>query len=126
MAVWAALITSQSALTPAQKHALTAPNAQRLTTANGTAGAGRIYVDADPRHYRISIKGEWWYRGVHTVSPEGRGSRVTYDVYNIAPGLGWWAAQLAQGPAHARQMQRQFRVELEQLSRALGCASRLE
>src|SRR5205085_10794200 len=124
--VWAALIESQTALTPAQKHALVRPDAARLVTTNGTPGAGKIHIDVNPAQHSVTIQGEWWYRGVQTVTPQGRACRLVYQVYNIGPGLGWWAAQLVQGPEHARQMRGQWQAQLGSIGLRLNCETRLE
>ena len=89
--------------------------------ATGSAGAGKISFEIDHQRHSIAAEGEWWYRGVYAVTPHARGSLVTYSVSNIAPGIGWWAAQLVQGPGHARDMRTQLAQRLDEIGRRLEC-----
>lgn len=93
--------------------------------ATGSAGAGKVIFEIDPQRCSIAAEGEWWYRGVYAVTPHTRGSLVTYSVYNIAPGIGWWAAQFIQGPGHARDMRTQLAQRLDEIGRRLGCKAYL-
>lgn len=88
----------------------------------GKPGEGKITVEVDMVHHNIATQGEWWYRGVYSVSPHPHGSLVTYDVYNIAPGIGWWAAQLVQGRENAGKMKSQLQAGLDAIGKQLGCA----
>jgi hypothetical protein len=76
----------------------------------------------DKVRHSIAVQGEWWYCGVHTVEPHPRGSLVVYNVYNIAPGIGWWGAQLVQGRENARTMKPQLQAGLDAIGAKLGCA----
>ena len=80
---------------------------------------GRTEIDL--QKHTISRQGHWWYRGIHRVEPHPRGSLIRYEVYNIAPGIGWWAAQLVQGPQHAREMKHNFETMLQNLGQCLEC-----
>jgi hypothetical protein len=94
---------------------------QPYTTFIGKPGNGKITIEVDKVRHSIAIQGEWWYRGVHTVEPHPRGSLVTYSIYNIAPGIGWWAAQLVQGRENARGMKTQLQAGLDAIGAKLGC-----
>ncbi len=89
---------------------------QPLVTTLGTPDGGRQQIEVDVTRHSIAVAGEWWYRGVYTVEPHAQDSLLVYRVYNIAPGIGWWVAQLVQGPQHARSM----RQHLEPLLRLVG------
>jgi len=55
-----------------------------------------------PGLYVVVIQGEWWYRGVTAVEPEGEGARITHIVVNIAPGWTRWIAHLFQARPYRR------------------------
>jgi hypothetical protein len=95
--------------------------AQPYVTSIGKPGNGKITIEVDKVQHSIATQGEWWYRGVHTVKPHPRGSLVTYEVYNIAPGIGHWAAQWVQGRENAGKMKGQLRASLEAIGKQLGC-----
>ena len=39
---------------------------------------------ADPATRRIVQQGDWWYRGEYRVLPDDAGSRVEYEIVNVA------------------------------------------
>jgi hypothetical protein len=43
---------------------------------------GHFAADAVSR--RIVQQGDWWYRGEYRVQPDDRGSRVEYEIVNVA------------------------------------------
>ena len=45
-------------------------------------GAG--HFAADPATRRIVQQGDWWYRGEYRVLPDDAGSRVEYEIVNVA------------------------------------------
>ena len=45
-----------------------------------------VTVEVDPTRRTLAVRGHWWYRGVHTVTPHLRGSLLDYRVHNAA----WW------------------------------------
>lgn len=45
---------------------------------------GEGHFAADPPTRRIVQQGDWWYRGEYRVLPEGTGSRVEYEIVNVA------------------------------------------
>src|SRR5690242_3047444 len=88
--VWTALIDANPILTSADKASLTGNSVPpSFSTTIGMPGAGKLTVQVDTMNHCIAVQGEWWYRGVYRVEPHERGSLVSYEVYNIAPGLGW-------------------------------------
>jgi hypothetical protein len=60
------------------------------------------WIDKEGR--RLVLQGHWWYRGEFIVEPDGAGSRVIYNVYNIAPRSSRWMVPL---------MQRRFPVTMK-------------
>jgi hypothetical protein len=119
--VWQALLEADAALTPADRTAIAHDRSGQFTKTTGQPGQGRIHVEVDSARRSIAIQGEWWYRGVHSVESHERGSLLTYRVYNVAPGIGWWAAQFVQGAQHARTMDGQVQVLLRAIGQKLGC-----
>jgi hypothetical protein len=95
---------------------------QPYVTHIGKPGNGKITVEVDKAQHSIATQGEWWYRGVYSVTPHPRGSLVTYNVYNIAPGIGHLAAQWFQGRENAGKMKGQLQSSLDAIGRQLGCA----
>jgi hypothetical protein len=125
-AVWKELIAISPGLSPAEKSILTYNDPPpHFTTTVGKSGEGRIHIAVNTPQRSIVVEGEWWYRGMYTVEPHVLGSLLRYRVYNIAPGVGWWAAQLVQGPAHARAMPGQFQQLLTTIGNNLGAATHL-
>lgn len=120
--VWPILLENFSSvgIDPKVVEAYSGP--QPYHTTIGKAGNGKITVEVDKVQHSILIQGEWWYRGVHTVTPHPRGSLVTYNVYNIAPGIGHWAAQWVQGREKASKMKGDLQTSLDTIGRRLGCA----
>ncbi len=124
--VWMALLADHPALSMEDKQVIARGDGpQPFTRTSGKAGEGRIYVTVDHKQHNIAVQGEWWYRGVHSVEPHAHGSLLVYRVYNVAPGIGWWAAQYAQGPAHARTMRAQLQDLLHTIGGHLHCDSQL-
>jgi hypothetical protein len=45
---------------------------------------GDAHFAADPVTRRIVQQGGWWYRGEYRVLPDAAGSRVEYEIVNVA------------------------------------------
>ena len=45
---------------------------------------GHGHFAADPATRRIVQQGDWWYRGEYRVLPDDAGSRVEYEIVNVA------------------------------------------
>jgi hypothetical protein len=58
-------------------------------------------VSVDRARRSVTLQGEWWYRGVTSIEPDPRGSRVVYRVFNVAPGHGWAVRFVSRGPLNA-------------------------
>ena len=50
---------------------------------------GQGQFAADPVTRRIVQQGEWWYRGEYRVLPDDAGSRIEYEIVNVAPNAHW-------------------------------------
>ncbi len=122
--VWGALLESNASLSEAEKAMLKSEQGSACyETIVGKAGEGRIYLEVNRFERSIAVQGEWWYRGVTSVRPDKRGSLLSYEVFNVAPGVGRWVAQLVQGPQHARQMQRVLHEQVAAIERRLSYTS---
>lgn len=117
--VWPVLVELHPALPVAVKGAVRgmSPVVTMLDTPDG----GKQRIELDPTRHSITIAGEWWYRGVYALEPHTRGSLLVYRVYNIAPGIGRWVAQLMQGPQHARGMRQHIASLLRLVGDRLEC-----
>src|SRR6266567_1317160 len=45
-----------------------------LKMSAGKHGEGRIHLEVDKNRHQVAVQGEWWYRGVYTLTPHTRGS----------------------------------------------------
>jgi hypothetical protein len=52
----------------------------------------------------IAVQGGWWYRGVTCAEVDSIGTRITYAMVNVAPGLGRWIAHFFQAREARKQM----------------------
>ncbi|GIF24378.1 hypothetical protein BJ973_007857 [Actinoplanes tereljensis] len=66
-----------------------------------TDRGSRITVTVDRAARSVSRQGEWWYRGVTSVEPDPRGSRVVHRIFNVAPKNGWAVRFVSRGPLNA-------------------------
>jgi hypothetical protein len=126
--VWTALLKGDFVLSPEIRariaHASRTESAP-LRVSLPSAASNTLNVEIDPPRHTFAIAGQWWYRGVYTVNPHPQGSCLSYNIYNIAPGVSWWLAQAVQGPQTARGMDQQFRQLLDALGKQLGCKAYL-
>ncbi|MBF6611917.1 MAG: hypothetical protein IVW55_02185 [Chloroflexi bacterium] len=119
---WKALLDALPDLPTSVRGAIVTRNSdQSFITSAGKPGEGKMRFEIDRKRHQIAIEGEWWYRGVYSVEPHANGSLLVYRVYNIAPGIGWWAVQSVQGQQHARTMPRRLEALLGLIGQHLGC-----
>ena len=83
----------------------------------------RLTVSVDRARRSVTLQGEWWYRGVTSVEPDPRGSRVVHRVFNVARGHGWAVRFVARGPLNSAP--RTFAEMLHGLGEALGVDARV-
>ena len=69
----------------------------------------------------VALQGEWWYRGVTSVEPDPRGSRVVHRIFNVAQGHGWAVRFVARGPLNSAP--RTFAEMVHGLGELLGVAA---
>jgi hypothetical protein len=57
---------------------------------------------ADPGWRLVVVQGDWWYRGEYRVLPEdGGGSRIEYEIINVAQKAHWAGALTGRGVMNA-------------------------
>jgi hypothetical protein len=83
----------------------------------------RLTVTVDRAARSVAQQGEWWYRGVTSVEPDPRGSRVTYRIFNVAQGHGWAVRFVSRGPLNAAP--RLFAETVRDLGEQLGVPARV-
>src|SRR3954454_10986450 len=83
----------------------------------------RLTVSVDRARRSVALQGEWWYRGVTTVEPDPRGSRVVHRIFNVAQGNGWAVRFVARGPLN--RAPRTFAELVHGLGELLGVAARV-
>ncbi|WP_030441664.1 hypothetical protein [Actinoplanes subtropicus] len=81
----------------------------------------RITVSVDRARRSVTLQGEWWYRGVTSVEPDPRGSRVVHRIFNVAQGHGWAVRFAARGPLNSAP--RTFAETVHTLGELLGVAA---
>ncbi|MFG1610708.1 hypothetical protein [Actinoplanes sp. NPDC049265] len=77
-----------------------------------------LTVTVDRARRSVTLQGEWWYRGVTSVEPDPRGSRIVHRVFDVATGRHWAVRFVSRGPLNAAP--RAFADQLAALGRELG------
>ena len=83
----------------------------------------RLTVSVDRAGRSVALQGEWWYRGVTSVEPDPRGSRVVHRIFNVAPNHGWAVRFVARGPLNSAP--RTFAEMVHRLGVLLGVDARV-
>ena len=81
----------------------------------------RMTVSVDRARRSVALQGEWWYRGVTSVEPDPRGSRLVHRIFNVAPGHGWAVRFVARGPVNSAP--RAFAETVHRLGELLGVSA---
>lgn len=118
-AVWDALISLQSSLTPSARVMIReASGPVRIPATSGGSGPGApwVNVEADPERRRLAIAGQWWFRGEYAVSDDGEGSLLEYRSFNVAARDTRWLVPLVAG----RALRFSARPSFDALSRAIS------
>jgi hypothetical protein len=89
-----------------------------------TLNGSRITVTVDRADRSVVQQGEWWYRGVTSVRPDPRGTKVVHQIFNVASGHAWAVRFVSRGPLAAAP--EAFRAHLDHLGRQLNCAAWVE
>jgi len=125
--VWQALLNHGFGIPDSERQALDLHSESTpFIYSIGKPGAGKIHFEIDKNKRQIVVQGEWWYRGVTSVAPTDKGAIITYQIYNIAPGIGWWLAQYVQCRASVNEMKESFIGNLSSISESLGCKAYLK
>jgi hypothetical protein len=129
--VWDALLETSPYLTPRMREMITGSHgALRFPTvpADGqteTSPIPGVNVEADNDSHTLALSGQWWFRGVYSVIPQGPDTLLRYQVFNAAPGATRWLVPLVAGPALRASARPQFEQTLTAISSLLGCPARL-
>jgi hypothetical protein len=129
--VWAALLEASPYLTPRMREMITRSHGMLRfpgRPADGqteTAPVPGVNVEADNDSHTLAISGQWWFRGVYSMTPQGRGTLLRYQVFNAAPGATRWLVPLVAGPALRASARPQFEQALTAIGSLLGCPARL-
>lgn len=94
----------------------------RFTATAGQPAVTSVNVEVDREGRRLVVQGHFWYRGVYTLEPHERGSRILYRVYNVAPGVPQWLVRLWQFQ-FPRRMRNRFQRLLHAVGGRLACAA---
>jgi len=84
-----------------------------------TMDGSKLTVAVDREAQMITLRGEWWYQGVTTVSADERGSLIVHRIFNVAAGHAWAVRFVSRGPLNAAPAQ--FAATIAQLGQELGC-----
>jgi hypothetical protein len=84
-----------------------------------TKDGSRLIVAVDRDALMVTVKGEWWYQCVTTVTPDDRGSLVSYRIFNVAPGQRWAVRFASRGPLNAAPAD--FAAQLAAVGSELSC-----
>ena len=129
--VWAALLEASPYLTPRMRAMITGSHGLLRFPARPADGQTEtppvpgVNVEADNDSHTLAISGQWWFRGVYSMTPQGGGTLLRYQVLNAAPGATRWLVPLVAGPALRASARPQFEQTLTAVGSLLGCPARL-
>jgi hypothetical protein len=129
--VWEALLETSPYLTPRMREMIAGSHGMLrfpARPADGHAEASPVpgvNVEADEDRHTLAISGQWWFRGVYSMSPQRPGTLLRYQVFNVAPGLTRWLVPLVAGPALRASARPQFEQALTAIGSLLGCPARV-
>jgi hypothetical protein len=128
--VWAALLEVSPYLTPRMREMITGSRGVLKFPAGPTDRRAEtspvlgVNVEADDASRTLAISGQWWFRGVYSVTPQGRDTLLRYQVLNAAPGATRWLVPLVARPALRASARPQFEQTLTAIGSLLGCPTR--
>jgi hypothetical protein len=128
--VWAALLETLPYLTPRMREMITGSHgvlrfpARPADGQTETSPVPGVNVEADDDSHTLAISGQWWFRGVYSMIPQGPDTLLRYQVFNAAPGATRWLVPLVAGPALRASARPQFERTLTAIGSLLGCPSR--
>ena len=128
--VWTALLEASPYLTPRMRGMITGSHgvlrfpARPADGQTETSPVPGVNVEADDDSHTLAISGQWWFRGVYSMIPQGPDTLLRYQVFNAAPGATRWLVPLVAGPALRASARPQFERTLTAIASLLGCPSR--
>jgi hypothetical protein len=128
--VWGALLETSPYLTPRMRQIITGSHGVLRFPACPADGQAEtspvpgVNVEADDASHTLVISGQWWFRGVYSMTPQGPDTLLRYRVLNAAPGATRWLVPLVAGPALRASAQPQFEQTLTAIGSLLGCPAR--
>ena len=128
--VWAALLEASPYLTPRMREMITGSHGVLRFPARPADGQAEtsqvpgVNVEADDDSHTLAISGQWWFRGVYSMIPQGPDTLLRYQVFNAAPGATRWLVPLVAGPALRTSARPQFDQTLTAIGSLLGCPAR--
>ena len=128
--VWAALLEASPYLTPRMREMITGSRgvfrfpARPADGQTETSPVPGVNVEADADSHTLAISGQWWFRGVYSLTPQGPDTLLRYQVFNAAPGATRWLVPLVAGPALRASARPQFEQTLTAIGSLLGCPAR--
>src|ERR1700729_1883898 len=129
--VWTALLEASPYLTPRMREMITGSHRVLrfpAVPADGqteTSPVPGVNVEADGGSHTLAVSGQWWFRGVYSMIPQGPETLLRYQVFNAAPGATRWLVPLVAGPALRASARPQFEQTLTAIGSLLGCPARL-
>ena len=78
-----------------------------------------------PARIACATSCQWWFCGRYSMSPQGAGTLLRYQVFNVAPWLTRWLVPLVAGPALRASARPQFERALTAIGSLLGCQARI-
>jgi hypothetical protein len=128
--VWGALLETSPYLTSRMREMITASHgvlrfpARAADGQTETSPVPGVNVEADDDSHTLAISGQWWFRGVYSMIPQGRDTLLRYQVFNAAPGATRWLVPLVAGPALRASARPQFEQTLTAIGSLLGRPAR--
>jgi hypothetical protein len=129
--VWNALLETSPYLTPRMREMIAGSRGMLRFPARQAEGDAQaspvpgVNVEADGGRHTLAISGQWWFCGRYSMSPQGPGTLLRYQVFNVAPGLTRWLVPLVAGPALRASARPQFERALTAIGSLLGCPARI-
>jgi hypothetical protein len=129
--VWAALLETSPYFTPRMREMVTGSHGVlRFPAGPGdgkteTSPVPGVNVEADDDSHTLAISGQWWFRGVYSMIPQGHDTLLCYQVLNAAPRTTRWLVPLVAGSALRASARPQFEQTLTAVGSLLDCPARL-
>jgi hypothetical protein len=125
--VWGALLETSPYLTPRMRQMITGSSgvlrfpAQSADGQTETSPVPGVNVEARNDAHTLAISGQWWFRGVYSMTPRGPETLLRYQVFNAAPGATRWLVPLVAGRALRASARPQFEQTLTAIGSLLSC-----